>query len=70
MGCGRCIGTSEVTKSQLARLGTESDACFQLLGRLAHSQVLARAIGPRTSPQPLAGEVPDDRDHGQREHQH
>lgn len=24
----------------------------------------------RTSPQPLAGEVPDDRDHGQREHQH
>lgn len=33
------------TKNQLVRLTTESDACFQLLGRLTYSQLLAGAIG-------------------------
>lgn len=31
-------------KSGLVQLRTESDACFQLLGRLAYSQLLAGAI--------------------------
>ena len=31
-------------KNQLAQLRSESDACFQLLGRLAYSQLLAGAI--------------------------
>lgn len=31
-------------KEGLVRLATESDACFQLLGRLAYSQLLAGAI--------------------------
>jgi hypothetical protein len=34
------------SKNELVRLNTESDACFQLLGRLAYSQLLAGAIGP------------------------
>lgn len=34
-------------KNGLVRLATESDACFQLLGRLAFSQLLAGAIGPK-----------------------
>ncbi|MDX1874324.1 hypothetical protein SBI67_19565 [Mycolicibacterium sp. 120266] len=34
-------------KNNLVRLTTESDACFQLLGRLAYSQLLAGVIGPR-----------------------
>lgn len=34
-------------KNNLVRLATESDACFQLLGRLAYSQLLAGVIGPR-----------------------
>jgi hypothetical protein len=33
------------TKNQLVQLSTESDACFQLLGRLTYSQLLAGAIG-------------------------
>ncbi len=33
-------------KNGLVRLRTESDACFQLLGRLAFSQLLAGTIGP------------------------
>lgn len=33
-------------KNSLVRLPTEVDACFQLLGRLSYSQVLAQAIGP------------------------
>lgn len=33
-------------KNGLVRLASESDACFQLLGRLAYSQLLAGAIGP------------------------
>lgn len=34
-------------KNDLARLATESDACFQLLGRLSYSQLLAGTIGPK-----------------------
>lgn len=34
-------------KNNLVRLATESDACFQLLGRLAYSQLLAGVIGPQ-----------------------
>lgn len=34
------------TKNGLVRLTTESDACFQLLGRLAYSQLLSGTIGP------------------------
>lgn len=34
-------------KNGLVRLTTESDACFQLLGRLTYSQLLAGTIGPR-----------------------
>jgi len=34
-------------KNGLVRLDTESEACFQLLGRLSYSQLLAGAIGPR-----------------------
>ena len=33
-------------KNGLVRLTTESDACYQLLGRLAFSQLLAGAIRP------------------------
>lgn len=33
-------------KNGLARLDTESEACFQLLGRLAYSQLLAGKIRP------------------------
>ena len=33
-------------KNGLVRLASESDACFQLLGRLSYSQLLAGAIGP------------------------
>lgn len=33
-------------KNHLVRSTTESDACFQLLGRLAYSQLLAGSIGP------------------------
>lgn len=36
------------SKNNLARLESESDACFHLLGRLAYSQILAGAI--RTVP--------------------
>lgn len=32
-------------KLQLVRLQTESEACFQLLGRLAYTQIAAKAIG-------------------------
>ncbi|WP_197374147.1 hypothetical protein [Mycolicibacterium baixiangningiae] len=32
------------TKNNLIRLSKESDACFQLLGRLTYSQLLAGAI--------------------------
>ncbi|WP_237570085.1 hypothetical protein [Mycolicibacterium lacusdiani] len=32
-------------KIDLVRLATESDACFQLLGRLAYTQLAAGAIG-------------------------
>ena len=32
-------------KIDLVSLRTESDACFQLLGRLAYTQIAARAIG-------------------------
>lgn len=35
------------SKNGLVRLTTESDACFQLLGRLSYSQLLAGAIGPK-----------------------
>jgi hypothetical protein len=35
------------TKNGLVRLATESDACFQLLGRVSYGQLLANAIGPR-----------------------
>ncbi|WP_138158211.1 hypothetical protein [Mycolicibacterium neoaurum] len=34
-------------KNSLACLNTESEACYQLLGRLAYSQLLAGAIGVR-----------------------
>ena len=34
-------------KTGLACLNTESEACFQLLGRLTYSQLLAGAIGIR-----------------------
>jgi hypothetical protein len=34
-------------KNALVRLTSESDACFQLLGRLSYSQLLAGAIGPK-----------------------
>ncbi|MHA3023187.1 hypothetical protein ACXPWS_23355 [Mycobacterium sp. BMJ-28] len=34
-------------KNNLVRLATESDACIQLLGRLAYSQLLADVIRPR-----------------------
>jgi hypothetical protein len=34
-------------KNGLIRLTSESDACFQLLGRLSYSQLLAGAIGPK-----------------------
>jgi hypothetical protein len=34
-------------KNGLVRLATEEDACFQLLGRLSYSQLLAGAIVPR-----------------------
>ncbi|AYE97036.1 hypothetical protein C0J29_21830 [Mycobacterium paragordonae] len=33
-------------KNGLVRLPTETDACYQLLGRLAYSQLLAGAIRP------------------------
>lgn len=33
-------------KNGLVRLNTEADACHQLLGRLAYSQLLAGAIRP------------------------
>ena len=33
------------SKIDLVSLRTESDACFQLLGRLAHTQIASRAIG-------------------------
>ena len=33
-------------KNGIVRLASESDACFQLLGRLSYSQLLAGAIGP------------------------
>lgn len=33
------------TKNVLVQLHTESDACFQLLGRLTYSQLLAGVIG-------------------------
>ncbi|GFG67511.1 hypothetical protein MKUB_50010 [Mycobacterium kubicae] len=33
-------------KNSLTRLATEADACYQLLGRLAYSQLLAGAIQP------------------------
>jgi len=32
-------------KNSLVRVASESDACFQLLGRLSYSQLLAGAIG-------------------------
>lgn len=32
------------TKNNLVRLATETEACFQLLGRLTYSQLLAGAI--------------------------
>lgn len=32
-------------KIDLVRLATEADACFQLLGRLAYTQLAAKAIG-------------------------
>lgn len=32
-------------KIDLVRLASESDACFQLLGRLAYTQLAAKAIG-------------------------
>lgn len=32
------------TKNGLVRLANESDACFQLVGRLSYSQLLAGAI--------------------------
>ena len=32
-------------KIDIVSLRTESDACFQLLGRLAYTQIAARAIG-------------------------
>jgi hypothetical protein len=34
-------------KNGLVRLASESDACFQLLGRLSYSQLLAGTIGPK-----------------------
>jgi hypothetical protein len=34
-------------RNGLARLPTESDACFQLLGRLSYSQLLSGTLGPR-----------------------
>jgi hypothetical protein len=34
-------------KNGLVRLTSESDACFQLLGRLSYSQLLAGTIGPK-----------------------
>lgn len=37
-------------KNGLIRLPSESDACFQLLGRLSYSQLLAGAIGPTRTP--------------------
>jgi hypothetical protein len=55
--CSWCVyqspedGTWEVywyergNKNHLVRLTTESQACFQLLGRLAYSQLLAGTIG-------------------------
>lgn len=33
-------------KNGLVRLPTQTDACYQLLGRLAYSQLLAGAIRP------------------------
>jgi hypothetical protein len=33
-------------KNGLVRLTSESDACFQLFGRLSYSQLLAGTIGP------------------------
>lgn len=36
------------TKNGLVQLNTESDACFQLLGRLAYSQLLAGFVGPNS----------------------
>lgn len=37
------------TKNGLVQMDTESDAFFQLLGRLAYSQLLAGAIGPNSA---------------------
>lgn len=34
-------------KNNLVHLASEADACHQLLGRLAYSQLLSGAIGPR-----------------------
>jgi hypothetical protein len=34
-------------KNNLVRLSSEAEACFQLLGRLAYSQLLAGTIGRR-----------------------
>jgi hypothetical protein len=33
------------SKIDLVSLRTESDACFQLLGRLAYTQIASRAVG-------------------------
>ncbi|OBF86270.1 hypothetical protein A5791_20785 [Mycobacterium sp. 852002-51163_SCH5372311] len=37
-------------KNSLVRLNSETDACHQLLGRLAYSQLLAGAIRPASAP--------------------